>query len=367
MIAVVVAVAAVVTLVAVTHLGNEQSTFSLNDCRSAASACKASTYVNPLDQCTSCDTSCKANDGTEVATNAVKCCKLGQPNSIYSGATGTDCSGCLDTNMCTNNQVCNPSTHACVECLDDNKCAPKVCNLDTHTCVECTDSSQCTNQVCNPDTHACVTPACSLDSDCTLPIHGPTGDDACTSNLCKNPGAYNAVCVANGKNSPPNTYCQTTYSDWTCTNGNTAFQRTKTTFTCSGSGLCNVGTPSTELRYCPMTTNTYSCTDPIPGHPGFGYNQSVLTTTYLCDPSTIATAGSCTISTASTTNTNCQVWGDGSPFAACYYCYVDRCIVPWPSLGCSIGNVNCVRAVGNNCGDQCTPYNYCISNGCVCS
>jgi len=161
MIAVVIAIATVVTLVAVTYLGNQQGTYSFNNCKSAAAACKASLSANPLDKCTSCDASCKAGDGTEVSTGAVKCCRLGKVDNIYAGATGADCAGCVDNSECT-----DPNAKCCV----NNQCQAPACTSaadcgTTPTCqyYECVNSGSCppSQATCvlknQPDTVKCAT------------------------------------------------------------------------------------------------------------------------------------------------------------------------------------------------------------------
>jgi len=162
MIAVIIAITTVVTLIAVTYLGNQQGTYSLNNCKSAAAACKASLSANPLDKCSSCDTSCIAGDGTEISTSAVKCCKMGKSDSIYAGATGTECTGCVDNSECTGASKC---------CIN-NQCQKPACTTatiaqdcgTTSTCqyYECANPNSCppTQATCvlnnKPDTTKCI-------------------------------------------------------------------------------------------------------------------------------------------------------------------------------------------------------------------
>src|SRR5690606_16769929 len=71
---------------------------------------------------------------------------------------------------CGVDDVCNPGTGTCVDCLTDDDCtAPTgVCDVDTHACVECTpdDPSACdnANPVCDATSGACV--GCADDADC---------------------------------------------------------------------------------------------------------------------------------------------------------------------------------------------------------
>ena len=188
MIAVIIAITTVVTLIAVTYLGNQQGTYSLNNCKSAAAACKASLSANPLDKCTSCDTSCKAGDGTETSTGAVKCCKLGRSDSIYAGATGADCAGCVDNSECTGSAKC---------CINNQ----------------------------------CQAPACTSAADCGT---APT----CQSYVCANSNSCppsQATCVLN--NEPDTTVCVPGQYTAPYCYGNEAWKDTKTTY-CDGSGVC---------------------------------------------------------------------------------------------------------------------------------
>jgi type II secretory pathway pseudopilin PulG len=302
LIAVALAVISVVTMIAVGNIGSQQGKYSFTNCQNAAANCKAALAANYNDQCSYCDTEC-TKSGMDISPGAWTCCKLGIPEGIYEGSTGSECQGCLDDRDCARHDVCNPITKQC------------------------------------------VTPACWTDNDCQDPNPATTGDGACVSRLCVNPTAYNAYCAT--KNEPAGTVCQTTTGAWTCLDIDTA-QQTTTTTKCDGFGSCNVAGSKTTTKDCQLATQVDACTSPIPGYEGqYGYNLQRNTTTYTCNPATLdQSTGGCGANSPVIEDHSCEYW-----YCLCSICEykIHTCQVPTPTMGCNLRGSTCMDCT-SKCG-----------------
>jgi hypothetical protein len=115
-----------------------------NDCV-APLGCSAKTNT-----CTACeaDTECaQALFEKHICTAAKECLKV----------------ECVTDADCTL-QICEPTRHACVDCLSNADCSSdffKVCEQATGDCVACVTDADCTDGFathCNPSTKFCVPP-----------------------------------------------------------------------------------------------------------------------------------------------------------------------------------------------------------------
>jgi len=152
LIAVVLGIVTVVILIVTNYMGSQQSTYSINNCRNTAAACKVYLSVNPLDTCNSCDSACNASDGKEVSTNAIQCCKWGLLASIYVGANGSECQAQCGNGILEHGEQCD---------LNQNGICGDGCNSDcTCKCPTC-GCYVCFNGAC---TSTCAT-GCQLCPD----------------------------------------------------------------------------------------------------------------------------------------------------------------------------------------------------------
>ncbi len=102
---------------------------------------------------------------------------------------GASCGNSLD---CATNQVCDPATHRCVECLGVADC-PANNDCADHKCVpfqSCTSSLDCpTDQVCDPASARCV--QCVGDADCNP-------GETCAGHVCRTGCQSDLQCTPQG-------------------------------------------------------------------------------------------------------------------------------------------------------------------------
>jgi len=171
----VLAVVAIVALYAGGVVGVQKSSISVASCKQAAEACKLSKMSSPMDPCTNCNTAC--NDTTtnqEIIPGAVKCCKLGWSDRIYTGSqeclkTCASEAECTDPNekCCISGACSKPVCTADSQCLS-NECGTGVCE-DKGTCnAHCTNTGiNCgSGKTCCPGV-GCKTIVCKDDSGCS--------------------------------------------------------------------------------------------------------------------------------------------------------------------------------------------------------
>jgi len=96
-IAAVLGIAAIVILYTSGVIGTQTTSVSIGVCKQAAEKCKLSRMTAPADPCTSCISACASTTVTScsqsetakgVSRGAIGCCKKGESDQIYEGATG---------------------------------------------------------------------------------------------------------------------------------------------------------------------------------------------------------------------------------------------------------------------------------------
>jgi len=200
-IAVVLAVTAIVTLIAVNSFGSQQNRYFYTSCANAAAVCKTSLSANPSAQCSACDTSCVFSNGTEIFPRAITCCKQGKSDMIYDGSPGCmpACRDGTPYEECSENlpMYCDDAGNLVPNC---NICpcpAGESCNTVTGTCYMPSDCGSVPNGQCSAtkplycDNGVLVKRCdlCGCPSDSFRPCCD--GMDACT---CK----WSYSCLSNG-------------------------------------------------------------------------------------------------------------------------------------------------------------------------
>ncbi|HVW30681.1 MAG TPA: hypothetical protein VHC69_35235 [Polyangiaceae bacterium] len=150
-------------------------------------------------QCVACDSAANANTRCQ-AKQAGACASAGAREGRCSDCDPSDNTGCTGTNQC------DPTSAACVDCVNDAACSGKndKCDTTTNKCVDCTPSGGCSDTPSTPicDMNSCI--ACQADAECKVfpgtagPLCGLTGecgpDSSCGSNGDCTDGIH-GVCV----------------------------------------------------------------------------------------------------------------------------------------------------------------------------
>jgi uncharacterized protein (UPF0333 family) len=123
----VIAIIAIVASFVVNYFSTQTGQYYYASCSSAAATCKTTLVVDPYNPCTVCDNACNYSNGTEIFTNAVICCKIGNASEIYTGSSG--CTGCSNDLLCTGQlQKCCDNICKNVACKVDGDCPHVACS-----------------------------------------------------------------------------------------------------------------------------------------------------------------------------------------------------------------------------------------------
>lgn len=154
----------------------------------AALACLSCDAGNPAGCSANADCTDKAHPVCDPKTGTCGGCGTSADCPADQICLGGACMpGCDEQHACPNGQQCDPKTHGCLPCVNDQGCAKdKHCDPKSHMCVGCIDDSQCQNgQHCDPKSQMCLDclgdPHCP-NGQCDLSTHscvGCTDDKAC--------------------------------------------------------------------------------------------------------------------------------------------------------------------------------------------
>lgn len=135
LIAAVLIIAGAVVWIITSSAAAQKEAVIISTCKQTATECKIIHLVNPSDPCNPCVDACSdPTTGEEVFEGAIACCRLGQPENIYSGALG--CGAICEegeTQDCTTSENC-PGISTCTdgswgECVDiPNDNCPLIAN-----------------------------------------------------------------------------------------------------------------------------------------------------------------------------------------------------------------------------------------------
>ncbi|MHB8418493.1 MAG: hypothetical protein ACYDCL_10485 [Myxococcales bacterium] len=191
---------------------------------------------------------CDTRPGASLFGSCVECV-AGAPGECGTGEAcdpnNDNCvAGCnADPASCAannNNEVCDPSSGACVECLTSSDCnaaqSGPQCNPVTHSCVDCLTPADCPATSPGCSQNSCG--QCNVSSDCPGTMTCVNGSCACASNAdCP---ASTPVCIPDGgglqSGIPGQPVCG-------CT----------TNQSCGGSNLCDPNQGAAGLCVAPCT------------------------------------------------------------------------------------------------------------------
>jgi hypothetical protein len=187
-----------------------------------------------------------AGSGMDAGKDAGPCggaCSGNKPVCV-SGA----CEECGDDGDCKDpgKTRCDPTTHACVQCLGKSDCSGTTPQCETsvagmHTCVECLQSTDCkdtTKPVCADN--ACV--ACSDNSDCKDPTQPECKDHAC--------GACTGDDACKDRNATPH-----------CDTASSSASKGQCVQCLANADCTDLASPQCVTRACQPCTSDAACTD----------------------------------------------------------------------------------------------------------
>ncbi len=250
------------------------------------------------------------NDGNACTTDSCDPAKGCQYVAIAACKGGV----CLDDSACTAaGQVCNPTSHVCVDCTLAKGCGVGML-CDAGTCVAasgCASDKDCkaTNQVCDTVAKVCVD--CLSGADCATGL-GCVAHKCVAQTKCVSSKDCAAVCD-------------------------------------KASGLCVdclTDTDCTPAQFCGADKACHAdlCAASVCSAQGFfacAANGSGFATPVVCDDGSVCTTDSCDAATGckftpQPDGTNCG--GDGTACGALSTCKTGKCVAV-QSAGCDDGNV----------------------------
>jgi len=167
-------------------------------CASLGYECGTYTICGSSQNCGSCSSGYSCNgQGQCVQDCTDTCTSLG-----YECGTHTICGSSQNCGSCSSGEICQ-SGSCVVDCDDEcqnqeercNSDTVQICSHDADNCLVWTDDETCIEgDICYDDGiyAQCETPACLINSDCD-------DSNACTINVCNNPGQHDAQCVLSTK------------------------------------------------------------------------------------------------------------------------------------------------------------------------